>query len=68
MGIKLSVEKFDKCIKELQKNYKIYAPVLMEGKGTFSDTDTVRYAEINSITDIEFQKRLTSQLKKSYFQ
>ncbi|KYH29356.1 anaerobic sulfite reductase subunit AsrA [Clostridium colicanis] len=64
MGIKLSVEKFDKCIKELQKNYKIYAPVLMEGKGTFSDTDTVRYAEINSITDIEFQKKANFSAKE----
>lgn len=64
MGIKLNVEKFDNYIKELKKDYKIYAPVLMEGKGTFSDTDTVRYAEIDSIKEVVFDKKSNFSAKE----
>jgi len=57
MGILLDIKKFDDILKELKKTYKIYAPVNMVGKGTFSDTDLVRYAEIESILDVEFNKK-----------
>lgn len=57
MGFMIEVEKFDALLKNLQENYKIYAPVVMKGKGTFSDTDSIRYTEINSIKDVEFNKK-----------
>ena len=64
MGTKLSIANFDNYIKELKKDYKIYAPVVMKGKGTFSDTDTVRYAEINSIKEVEFNKKANFSAKE----
>lgn len=64
MGNKISVEKFDEYLKELKKDYKIYAPVIMEGKGTFSDTDVVRYAEISSINEIEFSRKANFSAKE----
>ena len=49
MGYKLSVENVNLALKELSKKYKIYAPKVFEGAGTFSDTDRVRYGEISTI-------------------
>jgi sulfite reductase, subunit A len=57
MGLFMDRIKFNTAIEELQKEYRIYAPVLMKGKGTFSDTDSVRYMEINKIEEIEFNKK-----------
>lgn len=57
MGFMMESERFDNILKALKKDYKIYAPVLMKGKGTFSDTDSIRYVEINSIKEVEFNKK-----------
>ena len=57
MGYKLNLENFNIALKELSKEYKIYAPKVLEGKGTFSDTDIVRYGEISKIEEIEFEKK-----------
>lgn len=60
MGFSMNIHDFNIVLKELKKQYKIYAPKLLIGKGTFSDTDMVRYGEIDCIEEIEFDK-------KSYF-
>jgi anaerobic sulfite reductase subunit A len=57
MGVIMDSKKFNSILKELQKNYKVYAPVLLKGKGTFSDTDTIRYSEINTIEEVVFDKK-----------
>ncbi|MBU3142952.1 anaerobic sulfite reductase subunit AsrA [Clostridium sp. CF012] len=55
MGFKLTIEKFDEHLEALRQEYVIYAPVMLKGKGTFADTDTIRYKEIKSIREIEFK-------------
>ena len=57
MGYKLSIESFNSALNELAKEYKIYAPKVLEGKGRFSDTDMVRYGEISTVEEIEFNKK-----------
>lgn len=57
MGFNMNKENFDLILKELKKNHKVYAPVLMKGKGTFSDTDSIRYKEINSIDEVVVEKK-----------
>ena len=57
MGYKLSIENFNDVLKELSKEYKIYAPKVLEGKGRFSDTDMIRYGEISRVEEIEFDKK-----------
>ena len=57
MGVIMDSKKFNSILKELQKDYKVYAPVLLKGKGTFSDTDTIRYSEINTIEEVVFDKK-----------
>ncbi|WP_156939834.1 anaerobic sulfite reductase subunit AsrA [Clostridium lundense] len=56
----MRLDSFNIVLKELKSQYKIYAPKLLKGKGTFSDTDMARYGEIDCIEEIEFDK-------KSYF-
>ncbi|WP_298842077.1 anaerobic sulfite reductase subunit AsrA [Clostridium sp.] len=64
MGFKLKIEKFDEHLEKLRDKYKVYAPVLLKGKGTFADTDTIRYKEIKSIREIEFNSKSTFSPKE----
>lgn len=57
MGFSMSSQKFNNIMNELMKNYRIYAPKLLNNKGTFSDTDMVRYGEVCKIEEIEFNKK-----------
>jgi anaerobic sulfite reductase subunit A len=57
MGFKMNAQSFNDILKKLQKEYRIYAPVLLKGKGNFSDTDAVRYGEINSIEEVVFNRK-----------
>lgn len=43
MKIKLSKNEFNNSLKKLKEKYKLFAPVSLAYKGTYSDTDVVRY-------------------------
>ena len=64
MKIKLNRENFDKGLKLLKSEYKIFAPVTTPFKGVYSDTDLTKYEEISSIEDIEFNKKIHITLIK----
>lgn len=64
MGFKLKVEDFNEFLAEVSKDYKVYAPKVLEGKGTFSDTDVVRYAEIKDVEEIEFKSKSAFSYKE----
>jgi len=57
MGMKLTVKAFDEALASLSDNYRIYAPVAMQGKNTFTDVELVGYEEVHSIKAIEFNKK-----------
>ena len=57
MGYKLKLETMNSILKDLSKNYKIHAPKVFVGGGTFSDTNRVRYGEISTIEEIEFNEK-----------
>ncbi|NMM65723.1 anaerobic sulfite reductase subunit A [Clostridium sp. P21] len=57
MAFTMNNKDFNKVLDQLQKEYKVYAPVNLKGKGTFSDTDTVRYGQVNIVEEIEFNKK-----------
>ncbi|WLF68652.1 anaerobic sulfite reductase subunit AsrA [Clostridium septicum] len=67
MGYKLNLENLNIALRELSKEYKIYAPKVLEGKGTFSDTDIVRYGEISKVEEIEFEKKSQFSYKEVIF-
>ena len=52
MGYKVITENVNNILRQLSKDYLIYAPKVFEGDGRFSDTDTIRYGEISSIEEI----------------
>ena len=64
MGFQISREGMDLFFKELKKDYDIYAPVIFENGGRFSDTNCVRYSKINSIDEIEFEKKSEYSFKE----
>ncbi|MBC2581383.1 anaerobic sulfite reductase subunit AsrA [Clostridium sp. DJ247] len=57
MGYKLTKKSFNDFLNNISEEYKIYAPILLKGKGTFSDTDSIRYSLIRNIEDIVFDKK-----------
>lgn len=65
MGYKLNLDNMNLALKELSKTYKIYAPKVFVGGGTFSDTDRVRYGEIERIEEIEFDTKSSFSYKET---
>lgn len=57
MKLKLDSSKFNEGLNYLKKDYKIFAPVLIPFKGTFSDTDMIRYKEVNVFEEMEFAQK-----------
>ena len=46
MGYTLTRSQFDQVLRELGKQYRLYAPVLKVGEGRFSETDVVIYDDV----------------------
>ncbi len=57
MDFKLSKIEVDKLFSELKKEYMIFAPKVFKGEGRYSDLDSIRYGEINSFDEIEFERK-----------
>lgn len=57
MGYKMSYDEFNLALKELSKTYRVFAPSRIEKKGRFSDTDDIRYLEINNISQVEYKDK-----------
>lgn len=57
MGFLLSSKEFDDVIQELKKTYRLYAPVIKEGEGRYTDIDVVRYDFIESADELELEKK-----------
>ncbi|MDP4147675.1 MAG: anaerobic sulfite reductase subunit AsrA [Bacillota bacterium] len=57
MGIKMTKKAFDEVLKKISAQYKIFAPVSLAGANTFSDNELIRYEEVKSINEIEFDKK-----------
>ena len=57
MGYILSTEGFDKLIRNLSEDYRVFAPVLLEGTGRFFGTDVVRYQYVTDAASIDLEHR-----------
>lgn len=57
MGYKMNCEKINEILKELSKEYDIYAPKRFAKQGRYSDTDIVRYDIIEKAEDIVFDEK-----------
>ncbi len=57
MAYKMTKERFNQYIQDWQQDYIIYAPAIFPGKGSFTDTDSVRYKQITTLEEITFAKK-----------
>lgn len=64
MGYKISLKSMNRALEELSKDYTIYAPIVFEGEGTFTDTDCIRYGEIKEVEEIVFDKKSDYSFKE----
>lgn len=64
MGYELSLKDFNDVLMTLSKDYIIYAPKCVPGGGRFSDTDCIRYGEVNSVEEIVFDKKSEYSFKE----
>ena len=60
VNFKLNNREFNTYLKDLTKEFRIFAPINKKGKGKFAETDVIGYGEISKVEDIIFDK-------KSYF-
>ncbi len=67
MSVMVEGGKLDKIILGLNSEYDIYAPVLKEKRGRFSDTDLIKYDKISSIEEIVWDKKSTYSPKEIIF-
>ena len=66
MDIKFESTEFNEIIKNLKDKYRVLAPVTLFGKGTFSDTNSLKYKEINNIEEVEFKNKSSFSAKEVY--
>ena len=52
MGVSLSVSQADAVLRALKEDYRVYAPKRFPKQGRYSDTDIIRYAEVDTFADI----------------
>lgn len=52
MGYSLNTVQADQVLGALQKDYRVYAPKRFPKQGRYSDTDVIRYAEVEHFSDI----------------
>ncbi len=64
MGYQLSRKRANGIFRQWAEKYDIFAPVVMEGEGCFSDTDIIRYGKVDSLDDIEWNKKSDYSFKE----
>ena len=64
MGYKISLKDMNAALGEISKAYTIYAPKVFEGEGRFTDTDGIRYGEIQQIEEIVFDQKSDYSFKE----
>ena len=57
MKLRLSVEEFDKGLEKLSKEFKIFAPKSFQDRGTYSDTDVVKYDVVNHFDEMVWDRK-----------
>jgi len=67
MNYALNTHDFNKILKELSKDYKIFAPKRFAGKGAFSDTDLISYGEVNKLEEIVLNEKTFYSPKEIIF-
>lgn len=65
MGYVFTAANLNAVLKELGKRYRLFAPQRYALDGAYSDTDTVRYAEVKTIEEIELRQKSSFSYKEA---
>ena len=57
MGFSLNAAQADQVLSALRKDYRVYAPKRFPKQGRYSDTDVIRYAEVERFQDIVWKEK-----------
>ncbi len=64
MGYTLNVEQVNTVLAALRKDYAVYAPKRFPKQGRYSDTDVIRYAEVETFADIVWGEKSDYPVKE----
>ena len=64
MGFHADSTQLNALFKTWQANYQIYAPRNFPGGGRFSDTDCIRYGEVDCVSEIVFDRKSAYSFKE----
>ena len=64
MGCIIDIESLSRVIRDLSKDYRLYAPVLKKGEGRYTDTDVVRYDFVTDLSEIELELKSDYSFKE----
>lgn len=65
MGYRITRKTADEGFHRLKEHYDIFAPKRFLGEGCFSDTDIIRYGKIDSLNEIEWNRRSDYSFKET---
>lgn len=64
MGYQIPRKTADELFDRLKQDYTVFAPKLFAGEGCFSDTDVIRYGEVDTLDEIEWNRRSDYSFKE----
>lgn len=67
MGKRLNRDEMQQFFEILQESYDIYGPKLYQGTGCFSDTDVVRYGQLESWEELVWDRKSDYSFKEALF-
>lgn len=65
MGYQIGRKHMERLFHSLTRDYIVFAPVRMAGEGMYSDTDVVRYGQVTSCEDIEWEVKSHYSFKET---
>ncbi len=65
MGYLISKKAADEWLAKLSESHDIFAPKCFPGEGCFSDTDVIRYGQVHTLDEIEFDRRSDYSFKET---
>lgn len=67
MSYEVSYEEVNQAFDKLRLHYKIYAPKRLHNVGRYCDTDLIKYQEIRSLEEIEWNERSQYSPKEVFY-
>ena len=67
MGYKFTLSSINALLEDLSKEYLLFAPKRFEGQAPYSDLDSIRYGEVQSIEEMELDQKSHYSMKEVFY-